>query len=430
MKLPKFISNNLILKITSVNSVVIVIRLLISVFIQRILAIMVGEVGIAKVGQLRNAMSMLTSFTTLGTFNGIVKYLSENKNDQEKLQKLFSTTYVFVTIGSLTTMFLLFFGASFFARELFNDNSYTIIIQILAFVVPFIGLQRVFDGVINGLSAYKIYAKIELIVYIISSIILVIALYKYNLKGVLVAIAIVPLLYCIVLLGMYGNTLKKVIKYHQLKFEIPYKNELLAFALMSFVSTVLLNYIEIDLRNVITTKLNEVEAGYWTAMTNLSKNYMVFSTSIFSLYVLPKFASIHSAKEYKTEVLHIYKTLLPLFAVGMFLIYIFRDLIITIVYPNFIGLEPLFKWQLLADFVKLASVIIAHQFLAKKLIKAFIFSEIFSLVLFYALAIYLVDIYATKGVVIANFIRYVLYFILVIILLYRYFKNSREEASN
>jgi len=69
MKLPNFIASNLILKITSLNGAVIAIRLVISVLIQRLLAIMVGEVGVAKVGQIRNVMAMLTSITTLGVFN-------------------------------------------------------------------------------------------------------------------------------------------------------------------------------------------------------------------------------------------------------------------------------------------------------------------------------------------------------------------------
>ena len=71
MKLPKFISNNLALKITSVNAVVITIRLIVSIFIQRLLAITVGEAGIANIGQMRNLLAMLSSTSTLGTFSRV-----------------------------------------------------------------------------------------------------------------------------------------------------------------------------------------------------------------------------------------------------------------------------------------------------------------------------------------------------------------------
>ncbi|NNL82800.1 MAG: O-antigen translocase, partial [Winogradskyella sp.] len=81
MKLPKFISNNLILKITSLNASVIGIRLIVSLGVQRLLAVTVGESGVAALGQIRNVMNMLSSISTLGVFNGIVKYLSEFKQD-------------------------------------------------------------------------------------------------------------------------------------------------------------------------------------------------------------------------------------------------------------------------------------------------------------------------------------------------------------
>ena len=57
---------------------------------------------------------------------------------------------------------------------------------------------------------------------------------------------------------------------------------------MSFVSTILLSYIEIDIRSMLAKNLTETDAGIWTAMTFISKNYMVFAGSLFSLYILIK----------------------------------------------------------------------------------------------------------------------------------------------
>ena len=87
---------------------------------------------------------------------------------------------------------------------------------------------------------------------------------------------------------------------------------------MSFVSSGLLSFVEIDIRTMIRNRITEADSGIWTAMTFISKNYMVFSASIFSLYVIPKFASIHTKKWiHVSELKTIYKTLLPLFGIGM-----------------------------------------------------------------------------------------------------------------
>ncbi len=425
MKLPKIIKENLLLKMTSLNAGVIGIRLFVSLFIQRLLAEMVGEVGISKIGQLRNLMQLLTSITSGGIFNGIVKYVSEYKEDKEQLQKLFSTAFLIGIIGSLVSFFVLFFSASFISQYLFDSEDFIFLIKLLAVLVPFISLQRIFNGVINGLSQYKKFAKIDLISYLLSAALLVYALLNYSLSGVLVAIAVTPVIQLVVLLSIFFKTLNEYVQFSKLTFQTSFVKGLLAFALMSFTSTVLLNLVEIDIRTMIRNKITEADAGVWTAMTNISKNYMVFSISIFSLYVLPKFASIHKKSEFKIELLSIYKTLLPIFGIGMVLVYFLREFVILLIYPDFTGMEALFKWQLMGDFVRLASLVLMHQFLAKKLVRSFIFSELLSLGMFYVFANYLVNIYGVEGVVMAHLFRYIIYFFVVFYLVMRYFKKRK-----
>ena len=174
----------------------------------------------------------------------------------------------------------------------------------------------------------------------------------------------------------------------------------------------------------MTDEINIDEAGYWTAITFISKNYMVFATGLFTLYVLPKFASITNKLEFKKEVFHIYKTILPIFGLGMLLVYVLRNWVIEIVYPEFTGMEPLFKWQLLGDFVRLCSLVLAHQFLAKRMVKSFIVTELISLGLFYVLTQVFIQYYGTEGVVIAHFVRYIIYFVVVVFFIQNYFKNN------
>ena len=433
MKIPNFIKSNLLLKITSLNAGVIVVRLLVAFFIQRELTDIVGKGGYAKIGSLRNLLAQLTSLTSLGIFNGVVKYVSEHREDKEQLQNLFSTAFVFTFFGSLTAFLVLFFGAEWLSEYYFTTTEYAYVIRLLAVVVPFISIQRVFNGVVNGLSKYKSFAKIELIAYLLMAATTLVLLYNNNLDGALVAIAISPVIQIMVLLYIFIKVLRDYVQFSKLRFKIPMAKSLLAFTLMSFVSTVLLNQVEIEIRNFITDKVSLDDAGIWTGMTTLSKNYMVFSGAIFTLYVIPKFASIKNQTDFTKELLSIYKTLLPIFALGMLVIYFSRHLFIEYVFIDFNEMAPLFKWQLLGDFVRLASVILAHQFLAKKMVRSFIFSEILSLVLFYVFANYLVDIYGVEGVVIGHFLRYLIYFAVVFWLVMRYFRKQKtllkpEEA--
>ncbi|WP_310990985.1 O-antigen translocase [Aequorivita marina] len=428
MKIPQFIKGNLLLKMTSLNAGVIAVRLFISLFIQRLLAELVGEAGIAKIGSLRNLLAMLNSFTSVGIFSGIVKYVAEYKEDEEQLQKLFSSAFVFTVSGTVLVSSVLFFGADYFGETIFETTEYVYLIKLLAVIVPFISISRVFNGIINGLSRYKKLAGIDLFSYIFSSILTVVLLLTNNIDGALIAIAITPVIQLAVLLFMFIKVLREYVQFSKLRFKVPMAKSLLAFSLMSFFSTVLLNYVEIDIRVMIQNRINIVDAGIWTAMTNISKNYMVFSSAIFTLYVLPKFAAIHTKTDFKAELLNIYKTLLPLFGVGMLLIYFLRDYVIQIIYPEFDAMAPLFKWQLMGDFVRLAAIVLGYQFLAKKMVRNFIFSEILSLGLFYAFSYYLAGIYGMEGVVMAHFFRYIIYFVVVLFLVMRYFKKQRVST--
>ena len=411
---------------TSLNAAVIGVRLLISVFVQRLLAEMVGQAGIAKIGSLRNLMEILGSFASLGAFSGIIKYVSEFKEDKEQLQKLFSTTFVFTVVSSSIIFLVLFFGASYFNDRYFPGDNFVYLFKLLAILVPFISINRIFNAVVNGLSQYKKLAGIDLFGYVISAALTVVLLLTNNIDGALLSIALAPLVQLIVLLFIFFKVLKEYIAFSKISFKIPMGKELLAFSVMSFFSTVLKEYVELDLRVMITDRISIEEAGVWTAMTYISKNYMVFSSAMFSLYVLPKFAGIYTKRDFKSELINIYKTLLPLFGVGMILVYLFRDLIIQIIYPDFDGMSSLFKWQLLGDFVRLAALVLGYQFLAKKMVKNFIFSELVSLGSFYAFSYYLVNIYGVEGVVIAHFLRYIVYFILVVFLVFRTFKKQSE----
>jgi len=411
---------------TSLNAGVIGVRLVISLFVQRLLAEIVGEAGIAKIGSLRNLLEMLGSFTSVGVFSGVVKYIAEYKEDKVQLQKLFSTTFVFTVIGSITVFVVLFFGADYFSETIFETTDYIYLIKLLAVVVPFISIYRIFNAVVNGLSRYKKLAGIDLFSYVISATLTVVLLLTHDLDGALIAIAITPALQLLVLLFIFFGVLREYVQFSKLSFKIPMAKELLAFSLMSFFSTVLRNYVEIDIRVMIQNRIDISDAGIWTAMTNVSKNYMVFSSAIFTLYVLPKFAGIHSKNDFKTELLNIYKTLLPLFGAGMILIYFLRYFVIQIIYPDFLAMGPLFKWQLMGDFVQLAAVVLGYQFLAKKMVRNFIFTEILSLGLFFGFSYYLAGIYGVEGVVIAHFIRYVIYFFVVLYLVFRYFRKKGE----
>jgi len=395
------------------------VRMVIAFVSQKIIAVLLGPEGIAVLGNIRSLIPMVESFSTLGTFNGIVKYVAEYKEDKKELHQLFSTTTVYLICASIISFLVLFFGAELLNKWLFlGKYEYTFVFKLLSVSVPFLALNRVFNGVMNGLSAYQKFVKINLISYAVSAFLVVIATFHKSVEGALFAIVLTPIVHFVVLFYFYYEVLKEYIHFKNLNFVIPYKNKLFAFTIMSIVATFLGSFVDIKLRTHLMKSISIDDAGYWTGMTNISKQYLMFSSAIFTLYVIPKFATISNSTVFRKEVSTVYKVLLPLFAVGMLSIYFLREWVILILKSKeFLGMMPLFKWQLLGDFVKIMAIVIAHQFLAKKMVIQFIISEIISLLLFYIFANYFIATMGAEGVVFAHFLRYVVYFFVVIILL-------------
>jgi PST family polysaccharide transporter len=158
----------------------------------------------------------------------------------------------------------------------------------------------------------------------------------------------------------------------------------------------------------------------------------MFVSSLMALYILPKFSEIETKREFKNEIINVYKSVIPVFALGLLLIYLFRAFIVELIFSKaFQPVENLFGWQLLGDFVKILSIVIAYQFIAKKMFAHFIVIELFLVIVIYFSSVYLVDVFGVKGAVIAHFVTYLMYFGLILLIfgtsLFGIIKENNEE---
>jgi len=419
LNLPSFIKNSLLLKVTSANAVLVLVRMLFSLISQKALAILVGAEGIAMVGSLKNVLSFFEQFSILGTSDGLVKYISEFKDDKKQLNHLFSTVFVFSLIACVMSFVILFFGSGVLNNLVFGINKdYGFIFKILAFIIPFMGLNCIMYSLLNGLSAYKLFSKIGLIIVVTSTLIIVLLTLKFGLTGSLIAIATIPVLQFIIYTITSTKIYNTYIKLKKLSFNLNFKNQLLSYSLMAVTVVFFINITDVAIRNLIENKVSITDAGQWTAMRSISRVYMQFTAAIFPLYILPMYAKINNSLDFRKEVKKIYKMLLPLLVFGMSLVFIFKELIIKALYTNeFLGMATLFKWQLSGDLIKFIAFVLSYEFIAKKQIGYFIFTELFSVLMFYGFSVYFIDIYGTEGVVLAHFVRYILFFCLVLFLL-------------
>lgn len=409
----------MLLKVTSANTILVLVRMCVSLISQKVLAIIIGAEGLALVGNLKNVTSFFEQFSILGTTNGLIKYISEYRDDKKQLNNLFSTTFIFAGLATLASFAILFFCSSTLNEVIFGlDKNYGFVFKILSFIIPFMAINSILYSLLNGLSSYKVYSKLTLLNIIISTILIVALTYSYGVKGSLITLGVMPLIHFFNYIIFFGKSHKSYLRVDCIKLGLGFKNQLLSYSFMTVIVVFFINITDIAIRNLIESKISIVEAGYWTAMTSISKTYMQFLAAIFPLYVLPRYAKINTTFEFRNEVKKIYKMLLPLIILGMVTVFFARTLIVKLLYTiEFLSISSMFKWQLLGDLLKFIAIVISYQFLAKRQIGYFIFTELLSVLLFYVLSVYFINIYGTEGVVIAHFVRYILYCVVVFYIL-------------
>ncbi|MEI7508178.1 MAG: O-antigen translocase [Flavobacterium sp.] len=413
MKFLKEILSKPLFKATSLNGISILIKMGIGFITSKVIAIFIGPSGMALVGNLRNFLTSTEAFATLGLENGVVKYVAEHKKDEQKLHQTLSTIFISVVSICAVLCFILFFFSNYLNITIFGAAfQYAFVFKALAIALPFYSGNIFLLATINGLGEYKKVIFINIIGSCIGLLVSVLLIWYWQTKGALLSIILTPsLLFLFSFISI--NKEIKLIKAVRFKFyNRSFLISLSSYSLMALVSAVFGPIVLLAIRKNIILQLGIEQAGFWEAMTRISSYSFLFITSLIGIYFLPKLAVAKDNQETKMLFWEYYKGILPLFMVGMVCMYFLREFIIQILFTKaFLPVSKLFFWQLLGDVFKAASFILGYQFYAKKLTKAFIVFELFSLTVLYFSSIYCMTLFNIEGVVMGYAITYAIYFV-------------------
>lgn len=422
MNFYKKIGQTSLFKITSLNSFSVVLKIGIGLITSKILAVFVGPSGMALVGNLRNFLTSLENISTLGFQNGIVKYTAENEKNKVELQKIITTVFISLSFIAVILGFVLFFTVQYWNTRIFGNNTeYLPVFKVLALSLPFYAVSIFFVALINGLGKFQKVIWINIIGNIMGLAVSLFLILQYETIGALMAIVIAPALLFLVTFYLVQKEINffQIIKLDLFDFKI-IKN-LSSYSLMALVSSVLGPFVFLAIRNHIIHDLGIEQAGYWETITRISSYYLLFISTILTVYFLPKQSKASTNQETKSVFWEFYKFILPVFVLGLIVLYLARFFVVKLLFSKeFLPVTDLFFWQFLGDIFKVCSLILGYQFFAKKLTLAFILTELFSLFILYTASVYYIQIFQIEGVVIAYAFQNLSYLIVLAI----YFRKS------
>lgn len=402
-------------KITSLNSIHILLKLIFGFITSKALALFVGANGMAYVGNFRAFLNVLENFSLLGIQNAVVKYVSEYQYDKTKLKSVLATFGLLLLTSSIAISLFLILGADYLSKQIFNHSEiYSFVFYSIAVVFPLYIFSTFCISVVNGFQEYKNVIYIQIISSAIALIFSVFFIYYYSTIGALVSLIFAPIFVFFVSLFY----LKKHIRFRDVLsidfFDFKIVKNLSEYVLMAFVSGVIGSFVLLEIRTDIVAITGLQQAGIYEGLQRISSYYLLFVSSIMAIYFYPKLAETNSNS--KEIVLHYLKTIIPLFTIGLVIIYFLRKYIIQVLFSSeFESMESLFLWQLIGDVLKATSLIFGTLLIAKKQTKVFIITEIISLCIMYFSSNWMLHSIGINGIVQAYAFTYLVYLVVLVI---------------
>ena len=409
-------------KITSLNSIHILLKLVFGFITSKALAIFVGANGMAFVGNFRAFLNVVENFSLLGIQNAIVKYVSEYQHDKSKLKSVLATFGLLLLASSIAISLILIFGANYLSKEIFHHSEiYSFVFYVLAIVFPLYVFSTFCISVVNGFQEYKKVIYIQIISSSIALLFSVFLIYYYNTFGALISLVLAPVFVFFVSLFYLRNVISFSDVFSFQSFDFLVVKNLSEYVLMALVSGVIGSFVLLEIRTDVIEITGLKNAGIYEGLQRISSYYLLFISSIMAIYFYPKLAEQNSNT--KAIILNYLKTIIPVFAIGLGLIYVLRKFIIqTLFSTEFETMESLFLWQLVGDLLKAVSLIFGTILIATKQTKAFIITEIISLFIMYYSTNWMLHAIGIDGIVIAHTFTYFMYLLVLVIYFRKVFR--------
>lgn len=394
-----------------------IIRLANGFVSMKIVAVLIGPVGVALIGQFGNFTSIIMTLALGGISTGVIKYTSQYKDDPEELRKVWHTISWVSGVLSIPVILVLLVFHSWLAQEFLHNAKYGSILVVFAFSLSFYVANSLLLNILNGLHEIKRFNLLNTLNSTLGLLITITLVYHYQVYGALLAmVTSQSITFFIITFFVRKQAWFKLSNFFG-KFDKFYFKKLLGFTAMSLTSMCVIPTSQMFVRGYLASHTSWDVAGCWQGMQKISDAYLMIVYAALGTYFLPKLASLQDKNEIIKEIRNGYKLIMP-FVIGSALaIYFLRDFIIHLLFAKSFGaMRDMFFWQLIGDCFKLASWILAYLMLARAKTKLFMATEVIFGISFPLLSYLFINLAGVDGAVMAFALNYMIYFVLFVVL--------------
>jgi O-antigen/teichoic acid export membrane protein len=404
-----------LLTVTLFSGLLTLLRMASGFVIAKVIAIHTGPSGMAMLGQIQGLVSVLSGIVSAPSGNGLVRYTAENHSCG------FEACVPWWRAVVKWTLLLLGFVIPLtcvFAKPLsvwiFSDGKYSWLVWLIALILPLSVFGTLIASVINGQQQYRKYVFLGMVSVIISTSFMLLMIIRLNLEGALIAAATsLAISGLVMLIGSLKEPWFKLC-YWWGKADQAQLKSIGGYVAMAVTTAVTVPVSLMIVRNILIGHVGWEQAGHWQAVWKISEVYLGVITMALGTYYLPQLSSLKSSSEIINEIQKTAKVIMPIVMTLAFVIYLFRDLAISLLFTEeFRPARDLFSIQLIGDVIKILSCLYAYPMLSRGATKWFMVTEIVFSLTFVVFAYYFIGIFGVHGANLAYLVNYSLCFLFI-----------------
>lgn len=404
-----------------------IVQMLMLFFLNKAMAVYVGPAGMAIVGQFQNFINITMNVAQGGLMQGVIKYVAEYHEDEANKHTIVGSAIWVVFLLSFSVSVIILIWRKHFSFLVFGSPNYANLLTIYALCLTFFAFNTLFLAVLNGERSVKKYLFATTAGTSLGAILYYFFMKAWLIEGAMVAVVVnFHVLLLVSFPFFYKHSWFRIRLIYHANRQAIFK--LFLFSAMAVTSILCTNLSEMIIRKQLITILSLGDAGYWQAMSKLSIVYLGFIITTLTLYYLPRLSAITDKKEFVQEMISCAKTILPIVLIMNITIYLLREPIVQIVFArSFLPMTCLFLFQMIGDFLKIASWMIALVMIAKAMPKLFITTEIIFSCLYVGTTTIAVKMFGLIGASYAWAAMYGLYFLTMFVFLTIFISRSGEK---
>ena len=401
-----------LIRTSALSALSVAARIATSIVLNKVVAVYVGPAGYGVIGQFQSLVGIVSTLASGGVNTGVTRYTAEYAREPERERQVWHTASGLGLIGAAACGAALVLAREPLARWAFGDAGHADVLIWLAASLGFLVMNGLMLAVLTGRKAVRSLVLANIAGSVVSASLATALVATRGLHGALVAIAIGQALACLVTACLFrrGSDASAASLFGRI--DVPTARRLGGYALMALTSALATPLAQLVIRDRLAIDLGWTMVGLWQALWKISELHLMLLTTTLSVYLLPRFSEIRNADELVREVGAGYRFVVPLSLASCSLIYLLREpLVAGLLTAEFLPLVGVLGMQLVGDWLKINSWVIAYTMVSHSMTRIFVLSEVGFAVLFALATVVLSQVWGLWGAVVAYALVYAVYWV-------------------